>query len=78
MLGFAPHGPSVGQLAPLVLVAVGLVCLLLPDTVRRYDQGMTRFIKDRDEYVATVRFLGSLLALGGLAAFFMLLFGIMR
>ena len=78
MHGFAPHVPLVEQLAPLVLVVVGLVCLLFPDTVRRYDQRMTRFIKGRDEYAATARLLGALLALGGLAAFFMLLFGIMR
>ena len=78
MLGFAPHVPLVEQLAPLVLVVVGLVCLLFPDRVRRHDQGMTRSIKDPRRIVATTRALGLALMLAGLAAFFMFLFGIMR
>ena len=65
-------------LIPLILGAVGVVFLVFPDWVRRYEQGMTRFIKERDEYVLTLRIMGLGFVLMSALISAMFLLGIMH
>ena len=45
---------------PLVFLIVGAVFVIWPDTIRKYDQRMTRFVKERDDYVLVLRLMGGL------------------
>jgi len=57
-------------IAVLLILLAGIICLLLPAWLRKYDTRMTRYIKDKEEYVFTMRFFGLvliILALGVLA-----------
>lgn len=77
MLGSALYLLGVVHFVPPVVVVIGLVLLLFPDKVRRYDQRMTRLIKDRDEYASATRLLGSIFVLLGLGFLFLFMFGLM-
>jgi len=57
-------------IAVLVILSAGVICVLFPAWLRKYDTRMTRHIKDKEEYVFTMRFFGLvliILALGVLA-----------
>lgn len=41
-----------------VMLLVGLVFWLFPKNVRRYDMQLTRYIKDAEDYAASVRVFG--------------------
>ena len=45
---------------PLVFLIVGALFVIWPDTIRKYDQRMTRFVKERDDYVLVLRLMGGL------------------
>ena len=45
---------------PLVFLIVGAVFVIWPDTIRKYDQRMVRFVKERDDYVLVLRVMGGL------------------
>jgi hypothetical protein len=51
-------------LAALICLAIGVVFLRWPDRVRQHDDRMTRYVKNREEYVTVLRTWGFILILG--------------
>ena len=45
-------------LAFIVFLIIGLVCIFFPHFVRKYDQQLTRYIKDDGEYLSFIRVFG--------------------
>ena len=57
-------------IAGMLILSAGIICMLFPSTIRKYDTRMTRYIKDEDEYVFSMRIFGlvlTVLSLGALA-----------
>jgi hypothetical protein len=52
--------------------------LIWPDTVRKYDQRMTRCIKDRDDYVLVTRLMGGFVIFMGGFILILMLMGLMN
>jgi len=54
----------------VVFFVIGLINLLFPDFVRKYDKQLTRYIKNKDDYNLSIRLFGVLSLLIS-ASFFM-------
>ena len=60
-----------------IMLLIGVFSLLYPEKIRKYDTRMTRMIKNKDEYLLTVRVLGIVFVIFGaltLIYFFILTF----
>jgi hypothetical protein len=63
---------------PILFILVGVALIVWPDTVRKYDQGLTRVVKTRDEYVWVIRMLGGFFVFFGVTSLVLLLLGVME
>ena len=63
---------------PILFILVGVALIVWPGKVRKYDQGMTRIVKTREEYVWVTRMLGGLFVFLGATSLVLLLLGVME
>lgn len=59
----------------LIFFFVGIIFIIFPRFVRKYDQRMTRYIKDPDEYIVATRVLGIIIVFLALSFGFMSFIG---
>ena len=65
-------------IVPIVFLIVGAGMFIWPDTVRKYDQRMTRFFKTREDYVLVTRLMGGAFILMGGFFLILMLMGAMK
>jgi hypothetical protein len=57
----------------VIVLFAGLCFLIYPDKIRKYDNRMTRFVPNKDEYFVAVRLMGTLLIVGaGIGVLFLI------
>jgi hypothetical protein len=65
-------------IVPIIFLIVGAAMVIWPDTVRKYDQRMTKLIKTREEYVLVTRLMGGSFIFAGGFFLFLMLMGLLK
>ncbi len=60
----------------LIFLLAGIFFLVSPQTVRKYDNRMTRFIKNEDEYIFTIKIFGIIAVMIALIIGLFFIFGL--
>jgi len=68
--------PFVFGMASIILLFVGVLFYIYPQIVRKYDRRMTRFIKNEEEYIYTIKFFGIIIIFFALSAGLIFIFGL--
>lgn len=55
----------------IILIIVGVVLIKFPQGIRKYDRGLTRYIKSEQEYSSALRWLGIIFIL--FSSFFLIM-----
>jgi hypothetical protein len=49
-----------------IFVFIGVLCILFPDFIRRYDDRLTRLVKDREGYKTALMLYGAVFIIAGI------------